>query len=235
MFARAAAAGAGDEDDLPQITVSDISKTKVGMSRPARRRPMGFLSRAVVYYAMGFLLFLVVTLVLMEILLLVAVLAGPAVQISHQLLVLLENVNGLHLGTGGLLDGAALAITVNEYTPASLPAASATDSTNGTDAFIAWCEDNASLQAFNCTDLDAGLNDGVDAATGVPNLPFSADFCATAQTLNDALVFCAASLEARPFPPSGQGLLDNLEFVRLLCEDFGPLNDGDRGNCTGSK
>ncbi len=65
-------------------------------------------------------------------------------------------------------------------------------------------------QSFNCTDLDAGLNDGVDADTGVPNLPFSADFCATAQTLNDALVFCAASLEARPFPPSGQGLLDNL-------------------------
>ena len=175
------------------------------------------------------------TVLIVELITLLAVFATPAFELTAEMNFMMRNLNH-----HGALPSAPASSASSAPAPAAGAAGAAYDSETG-EAFLQWCLGAPCLRGQNCTDVVLKLGEGVDEATGAPVIPFPPGFCSTVTMMNDQLCFCDdevaamaspdAPAPAPAFPEEGKELLDNIGFVSMLCPGFGTENVGSKGAC----
>ena len=187
-------------------------------------------------------LILALTLLIVEMIVLLAVQGFP---LANQTNVLLRSLNQ---GSSNL--DFNFGITVNQApsnsaTVATNPSASAIHTGLDEDAgsaWFEWCASAPCMRGQNCTEIVLGLAEGVDPSTNAPIIPFPPRFCESASIMNENLCFCttttttsegeAGQSGAVAFPPEGQAMIDNMNFVVMLCGFDQPENVGENGQCS---
>ena len=188
-------------------------------------------------YAACALFVVLISVMLVEVIVLLALAAGPALTLTSEMGTMVR-----HMNQGASEVDFNFGVTVNQLgggggvSAYAKPAPDVISSGNGTasggeDPFLVWCEGAACTEGQNCTELSAKMAEGVDAQMGAPIIPFPTTFCEGVKVLNDNLCFCRPALEESGFPGEGQALLDNMGFVAMLCPGFGEENVGESGEC----
>ncbi|QDZ18985.1 hypothetical protein HOP50_02g14930 [Chloropicon primus] len=200
------------------------SRSEKGLTPTSRRGERG---GQWVVWAVGACLLCVITVLLAEIIVILALAAGPALSLTAEMNGLVRNMNGFLAGSSQAGFATQAAPSANQTS--SSPSNATVVGEGAEDALLEWCEGAACLSGQNCTEVLTHLAEGVDPATGAPIIPLPQPFCNSVKVMNENLCFCGDA--HADFPEEARVLLDNLGFVSMLCSGFGQENIGQSGRC----